>query len=150
MPFFIALFSGILFGIGLTVAQMVNPRKVLDFLDVAAIRNGGWDPSLLMVFVGALPIMFVAFQIQSRMAKPMCDATFTLPSATRVDKQLVGGAALFGIGWGMAGLCPGPAATMLPLAGNALSTGLLYVVAMLAGVLAATFVRDDQPIAVHA
>jgi uncharacterized membrane protein YedE/YeeE len=143
MSFVIALMSGILFGVGLTVSQMVSPNKVLDFLDIAAMPKGGWDPSLLMVFAGALPIMFVAFQMQKRMQKPAFETTFAVPNRTIIDKQLVSGAAIFGIGWGMAGLCPGPAVTALPLAGAALGTSLIYVVAMFAGVLTATFVRDD-------
>jgi hypothetical protein len=144
MHLLIALLSGVLFGVGLTVAQMVDPNKILNFLDLAAIPSGGWDPSLLMVFVGALPIMFAAYQLQARMQKPAFETTFSLPNRTVIDTQLVGGAAIFGIGWGLAGLCPGPAMTMLPLAGGRLSAGLVFVAAMMVGVYLATLVRDDS------
>lgn len=145
MPLFIALLAGILFGIGLTVAQMVDPQKVLNFLDVAAIAKGGWDPSLLMVFAGALPVMFVAYRIRVGMERPAFETAFAIPTRTDIDAKLVGGSAIFGIGWGLAGLCPGPAVTGLTLAGSQLSTLVLYVAAMLIGVALGKVVRDGAP-----
>ncbi len=135
MPIAAAMFAGLLFGAGLTVAQMVDPHKVLAFLDVAAIRSGGWDPTLLMVFIGALPTMFLGYLIQGRMARPLFAPTFPRPSALPIDARLLGGSALFGIGWGLAGVCPGPAITALALAGNQIGNVVLFVTAMCVGVL---------------
>lgn len=131
-----ALLSGILFGIGLTVAGMTNPQKILNFLDVAAIASGKWDPTLLMVFIGALPVMFVAYRLQAKASSPWHDASFWLPLRQEIDAPLVGGSALFGIGWGLVGLCPGPAIAALILVDSRprLGAALLFAGAMLLGV----------------
>lgn len=135
MPIAAALLAGLLFGAGLTVAQMVDPRKVLDFLDVGAIPRGGWDPTLLMVFIGALPTMFLGYLVQGRMSRPLFAPGFPRPSRSPIDARLLGGSALFGIGWGLAGVCPGPAITALALAGNQIGNVVLFVAAMCAGIM---------------
>ena len=100
-----AAVSGAVFGVGLSVAQMTNPRKVLDFLDV----TGRWDASLLLVLGAAVGVYAIAYQILRRRAAPLLDASFHWPPPGAIDARLVGGSALFGIGWGLAGYCPGPA-----------------------------------------
>lgn len=108
-----AAVSGALFGAGLYVSQMVNPLKVLRFLDFTAIPSGGWDPSLALVMASGLVVMFVAVQYARRLQKPLFDVRFHEPEYTRIDAPLVVGAALFGIGWGMSGICPGPALSLV-------------------------------------
>lgn len=122
-----ALATGTLFGLGLAVAQMTDPRKVLNFLDLA----GRWDPSLLLVLGGATGLSLLTFRFILARRAPLLDAQFHLPPPTaRVDLPLVAGSALFGIGWGLAGYCPGPAIASLGF-GN---TEALWVVpAMVAG-----------------
>lgn len=104
-----ALVSGILFGIGLTLSDMINPQRVLGFLDVA----GAWDPTLAFVMGGALLVTFPAFHFVQKFGKPVCAAQFQIPANKVIDRKLVVGAALFGIGWGLAGFCPGPAIAAL-------------------------------------
>lgn len=108
-----AAVSGLLFGIGLYVSQMVDPLKVLRFLDFTAIPTGGWDPSVAFVMGGGLIVMFAAVQYGKRLGKPLFDTAFHGPEYNRIDVPLVAGAALFGIGWGMSGICPGPAISLL-------------------------------------
>ena len=115
----IAAFAGLLFGLGLIVSGMASPTKVLGFLDLA----GAWDPSLAFVMAGAIAVGLPAFAWARR-------ANVQLPEATRIDRRLVGGSLLFGIGWGLIGLCPGPALVVLGL-GDAKALG--FVAAMLAG-----------------
>jgi uncharacterized membrane protein YedE/YeeE len=109
----VAAASGLLFGIGLYVSQMVNPFKVLRFLDFTAIPAGGWDPSLAFVMGGGLIVMFAAVQYAKRRDRPLYDTTFHGPDYNRIDTPLVAGAAIFGIGWGMSGVCPGPAISLI-------------------------------------
>lgn len=135
MQILVALVAGALFGAGLTVAQMVDPLKVQGFLDVAGIAKGTWDPTLMMVFVGALPVVYVAYAIQRRMRQPIVAAAFQIPTRSDIDARLVGGSALFGIGWGLAGICPGPAMTAFALAGTQITALLVFVAAMIAGIL---------------
>ena len=125
-----AALSGLLFGAGLYVSQMVDPLKVLRFLDFTAIPNGGWDPSLAFVIVPAIAVMFVAVRIGRRRSAPAFDARFHEPEFKKIDTPLVAGAALFGIGWALAGFCPGPALVAL---GSGSAEAGLFVVAMLAG-----------------
>ncbi len=99
------LFAGLLFGLGLAVSRMIDPAKVLGFLDVA----GNWDPSLALVMGGALAITLPAYQLAKGRAAPWLDASFQLPTAVQIDGRLLIGAAAFGAGWGLVGLCPGPA-----------------------------------------
>jgi uncharacterized membrane protein YedE/YeeE len=127
----LALVAGTIFGVGLFVSQMTNPAKVLGFLDVA----GHWDPSLALVMGGALCVTFPAFAWARRRSTPWLASSFSLPTRTDLDGRLIGGAAVFGAGWGMAGFCPGPALASLGFAEPATYP---FVAAMLVGVL---FVR---------
>ncbi len=106
-----ALFSGLVFGFGLAVSHMVDPGKVLGFLDVA----GRWDPSLLLVMLGAVVVTFMAYRAISHRPKPLFAPKFFLPTRSELDRPLIAGAAIFGIGWGLAGYCPGPAIAALGL-----------------------------------
>jgi uncharacterized membrane protein YedE/YeeE len=107
----LALLSGILFGLGLALSQMTNPNKVIDFLDLA----GNWDPSLLFVMVGALAVTGSCFWLILKRPAPLFDQKFYLSSLTSIDKPLIVGATIFGIGWGITGYCPGPALAGLGL-----------------------------------
>ncbi|HUV32388.1 MAG TPA: DUF6691 family protein [Devosiaceae bacterium] len=109
----VAAFSGMLFGAGLYVAQMTNPLVVLRFLDFGAFFNGGWDPSLGFVIVSAIAVMMVGVRIAARRSAPLFENKFYLPEFTDIDRPLVIGGVLFGIGWGMSGICPGPAITLI-------------------------------------
>src|SRR5271166_3287436 len=100
-----AFASGLLFGLGLTVSHMVDPTKVLGFLDLA----GDWDPSLALVMLGALVVAMPGYALARRLTRPLCAADFAVPSSTAVDRRLMVGALLFGTGWGLVGYCPGPA-----------------------------------------
>lgn len=125
-----AAVSGALFGAGLYVSQMIDPLKVLRFLDFGAIPSGGWDPSLAFVMASALVVMFVAMRIGRKRGAPLFDTTFHEPEYSRVDARLVGGAVLFGIGWGMAGICPGPAIALIAVLPDNL---WIFLLAMFAG-----------------
>jgi uncharacterized membrane protein YedE/YeeE len=104
-----ALFCGVLFGIGLSLSQMINPDKVLNFLDI----TGNWDPSLLFVMLGALPVAMLSFRAILKRPAPVLAESFQLSKKLSVDTLLILGSALFGIGWGLSGYCPGPAVTGL-------------------------------------
>jgi len=104
-----SLVAGILFGIGLTLSDMINPQRVLGFLDVA----GAWDPTLAFVMGGALLVTFPAFHFVKKFGKPVCALQFQIPTNKVIDRKLVVGAALFGVGWGLVGFCPGPALAAL-------------------------------------
>ena len=105
MRSFVALVAGLLFALGLGISGMSDPAKVISFLDV----TGAWDPSLAFVMGGAIGVHFFAARWAARRQKPVLDSKFHLPKGTTVDAKLLTGAALFGIGWGIAGYCPGPA-----------------------------------------
>ena len=105
MAVFFSLAAGLLFGLGLIVSGMADPAKVLGFLDLA----GAWDPSLVFVMGGAIAIGSVAFAVARRRTSSFLGLTMRLPTASDLDKRLIGGSTLFGIGWGIVGLCPGPA-----------------------------------------
>ena len=122
------LASGILFGTGLTVGGMVDPVRVRGFLDL----TGTWDPTLAFVMGGALIVMTIAWKLQGGMKHPIFAEKFSLPDRQDVDAHLVGGAALFGIGWGLAGICPGPALASLALVPLKI---LPFIGAMLLGML---------------
>ncbi len=130
--YLIALGAGLLFGLGLAVSGMHDPAKVLGFLDLAAIRGGGWDPSLALVMIGALAVALPVFQFARRRARPFAAPQFQTPAAGAIDRRLMSGAFVFGIGWGLVGYCPGPALAALAFA----STGtILFVLAMIAGMV---------------
>ncbi|MES2296073.1 MAG: YeeE/YedE family protein [Pseudomonadota bacterium] len=126
MLLFASLCCGLLFGLGLIVCGLADPAKVLAFLDVA----GAWDPSLLLVMAGAIGVSLPAFVLVKRRGRGMRGAPLHLPTATRIDRKLVFGSTMFGIGWGIAGICPGPALVGL---GFGLPQAGLFVPAMLAG-----------------
>lgn len=107
-----ALIAGILFGAGLAVSGMVDPQRVRSFLDIF----GTWDPTLAFVMGGALVPTAAAWVIQRRIARPVFSDAFDLPATRGIDKRLATGATLFGVGWGLSGLCPGPAIAGLALA----------------------------------
>lgn len=125
---FPALLAGFIFGAGLVVSDMINPQRVLAFLDLA----GAWDPTLAFVMAGALVPSAIAYLIRRGMRAPLLDATFHVPASRALDWRLLGGAALFGAGWGLVGLCPGPAVAALALGRW---QPWLFVAAMLAGML---------------
>jgi len=121
-----ALLSGLIFGLGLIVSGMADPGKVLGFLDLA----GNWDPSLALVMGGAVAVGLLAFALARRRSATLLGEALHLPTSRAVDRRLVLGSTLFGIGWGIAGFCPGPALTSL---GTGNPKAILFVVGMLAG-----------------
>lgn len=123
-----AFIAGLLFGVGLAVSQMTNPLKVLGFLDVA----GDWDASLMLVLGGAVTVTFIAFRFVLRRTEPIFDSQFHLPKLSTVDKKLIGGSALFGVGWGIAGYCPGPGLASLSTLNP---EAIVFVATLLAGML---------------
>jgi len=104
MKYFCTVFCGALFGLGLAISQMTSPQKVVGFLNV----TGDWDPSLLLVLGGAVVVTAIAFRFVPRLKRPVFDRSFEESPAGPIDGHLVAGAAIFGIGWGLAGFCPGP------------------------------------------
>jgi uncharacterized membrane protein YedE/YeeE len=121
-----AWLTGLLFGLGLALSRMSDPRVVLGFLDVA----GAFDPTLLFVLAVAVGVAVIAFRFVLRRERPVLDERFHLPTSRAINHKLVAGAAIFGIGWGLAGYCPGPALVAL---GGGLREALYFVPAMLAG-----------------
>ncbi len=114
---FVALLAGILFGAGLALSGMIDPARVLSFLDLAALRTGQWDPTLAFVMAGALVPSAIGYAMARRRTAPLLGDALAIPPAGRIDRRLIGGAILFGVGWGLVGLCPGPALAALPLGG---------------------------------
>lgn len=123
---FSALLAGLIFGFGLIVSGMINPDKVQDFLDM----SGAWDPSLVFVMGGAIAVGFIAFTVAKQRGQTLLGATIQLPTSRIIDRRLVLGSLAFGIGWGIAGICPGPG---LVLVGSGNLQGIVFVVAMLVG-----------------
>jgi uncharacterized membrane protein YedE/YeeE len=121
----LALAAGLLFGAGLALGGMTDPAVVLGFLDVA----GTWNPTLVFVMGGGLAVTFLGYRLAFRRQRPWLAGRFILPTATAIDARLLGGAALFGIGWGLAGYCPGPALASLPAlhGGTAVFVGAMLV-----------------------
>ncbi|MBU9698878.1 YeeE/YedE family protein [Rhodobacteraceae bacterium HSP-20] len=121
---------GLIFGVGISISGMANPAKVLNFFDIA----GTWDPSLVFVMGGAVVVAFFGYKIVLSRPTPVLDAKFHLPDNPRIDARLLGGSALFGIGWGIAGFCPGGA---LPALGTGQIDVFVFVAALVAGIFAA-------------
>jgi len=119
-----ALAAGLLFGLGLAISQMVNPEKILDFLDV----TGDWDPSLALVMAGAVGVAMLAFRLVLKRKQPIFDDDFHLPRLTKVDRSLLVGSGVFGLGWGIGGYCPGPGIA-------ALSAGSVEALVFVAGMV---------------
>ena len=132
-----SLLSGLVFGLGLIVSGMANPAKVLGFLDLA----GAWDPSLALVMAGAIGVGFFAFLIAKRRSLSLIGAEMKLPAATHIDKRLLTGGALFGVGWGIAGICPGPGLVAL---GMGEPKALVFVVALLMGMIVFQLLEKRQ------
>ncbi len=124
-----ALGAGFVFGTGLWISGMANPKKVLGFLDI----TGNWDPSLMLVMGGAVAVTLLGFRLVLKFPSPWLQKEFQVPAKSHIDSSLLGGAAIFGVGWGIAGYCPGPAITAL----STLSMeSVVFVAAMIAGGLA--------------
>ncbi|MDG4575973.1 MAG: YeeE/YedE family protein [Defluviicoccus sp.] len=133
-----AFLAGLLFGAGLTVSAMISPAKVLAFLDVGAVVDGRWDPSLALVMAAALATTAIGYALVLRRKAPLLAPRFVLPTAKAIDTRLIGGALVFGLGWGLVGLCPGPA--LAGLAQGSEKTAL-FVAALIAGIGAHRLLR---------
>ena len=105
----VTFFSGLIFALGLGYSQMTQPQKVIDFLDI----TGNWDPSLALVMVGAIGVHLLAYQLQKQTTRPLIEGEYQIPQSTQINAPLVMGAAIFGMGWGLSGFCPGPALVSL-------------------------------------
>lgn len=125
----VAFAAGTIFGFGLSLSGMVDPARVIGFLNIA---SGHWDPSLAFVLGGALLVALPGMAIQRQLARPALDDCFHLPTATIIDPRLVVGSAFFGAGWGLAGFCPGPAVTALSIG---LTAPFVFAAAMAAGMV---------------
>ncbi len=135
--------AGLVFGAGVTLSGMINPVKVLNFMDIA----GTWDPTLIFVMGAALAVTFAGYRLVLARKQPLFAPNFTLPKAASIDGRLVAGAALFGLGWGLTGFCPGPAVASL-IFGRAES--FVFVIAMAAGMIGAkTFMPRPLPKVAH-
>ena len=133
----VAFAVGLVFGLGLLISGMSNPAKVLGFLDLA----GDWDPSLALVMGGAVGVGMLGFAWGRRRQQALLGGPLRWPAATHIDRRLVGGSVIFGIGWGLGGICPGPALSLL---GAGRAEGVLFVLAMLAGMGAFALLRDHR------
>lgn len=122
----VALIAGIVFGFGLSLSGMLDPARIQGFLDIF----GTWDPSLMFVLGGAVVVAFIGVRLTQRMARPAFDTAFHVPVTNAIDGRLILGSAIFGIGWGLGGFCPGPAVASLSLG---IWQGWLFVIAMIAG-----------------
>jgi uncharacterized membrane protein YedE/YeeE len=134
MPLLAQFLLGLLFGTGLIVAGMSDPAKVLNFLDLGGVATGAWDPSLALVLLSATAVTFVGYRLVLRRPRPVFDARFHLPHKTAIEAPVIVGPAIFGVGWGLVGLCPGSAFTAL---GTGRPEVLLFVTAMLLGMVGA-------------
>lgn len=125
---------GLIFGTGIALSGMANPAKVLNFFDIA----GTWDPSLAFVMGGALLVTAIGYRLVLHRTRPVCEAKFHLPTSRKLDLPLMAGSAVFGIGWGISGFCPGGA---IPALGLGETSAWAFVGAMLVGIFAARSVR---------
>jgi len=130
MKLFPIFLTGLIFGVGISISGMANPAKVMNFFDIA----GTWDPSLAFVMGGALLVAGIGYRIVFRRPAPMMDTTFHLPQNNHIDARLLGGSAVFGIGWGITGFCPGAA---IPVIGTGNVNVLLFMAALMIGIFAA-------------
>lgn len=137
MPIFTSFLAGLVFGLGLVLSGMANPAKVLGFLDLA----GSWDPSLALVMLGAITVGLVAFAIAKRRKMSFLGLPINLPTSRDIDRRLLGGGLLFGIGWGIAGFCPGPALANL---GMGEVKAVVFVAAMLVGMALFEFLEHRR------
>lgn len=134
----VAFACGLLFGVGLLVSQMSNPAKVIGFLDIA----GQWDPSLAFVMAGAVAVFAVLYRAALRRRAPLFDSRFFVPESTRIDASLFSGAAIFGVGWGLSGFCPGPAVVS---AGFGDPRVWVFLAAVIVGMLIFRWVPGRKP-----
>ncbi|MDO8432819.1 MAG: YeeE/YedE family protein [Candidatus Binatus sp.] len=126
--YLVSLASGVVFALGLGISGMTRPSKVIGFLDFA----GDWDPSLGLVMAGAMGVYAIAYQASRRMGAPLLSTSFAIPAQSNLDGRLIAGAALFGIGWGLGGFCPGPAITSMA---SGQAPVFVFVIAMAAGMI---------------
>jgi uncharacterized membrane protein YedE/YeeE len=133
-----ALASGIIFGAGLGISQMTNPDKVLDFFDIF----GAWDPSLAFVMGGAVAVTMIAFRYVLKRPNPLLAERFNLPTKSDIDARLIGGSAIYGVGWGLVGFCVGPSIAALAYGDNRV---VIFVVALIAGAWIANIVTRAKP-----
>ena len=138
MFIFTSLLAGLVFGLGLIVSGMANPAKVLGFLDL----TGNWDPSLALVMGGAIGISFFAFLFAQKRSRSLIGADMRLPGGRDIDRRLVVGGLLFGVGWGIAGFCPGPGLVAL---GMGEVKALIFVASMLTGMIVFEFLERRRP-----
>ncbi len=138
MRLLITYLIGVIFGVGISISGMANPAKVLNFFDFAGI----WDPSLAFVMGGAVIVAFVGYRFVLKRPAPMMGARFILPTRRDLDLPLIGGSAVFGIGWGIAGFCPGGA---LPALGTGNTSVFIFVAALLAGIFASKMIQSALP-----
>ena len=132
---------GLVFGVGLVISGMSDPAKVLNFLDLAAIGSRSWDPSLAFVMAGAVAVTFIGFAVVLKRPRPLFAETFHLPTRRELDFRIVSGPVIFGVGWGLAGFCPGPAFTAIGFGSGAAA---MFVAAMLAGMLLARWLANRR------
>jgi uncharacterized membrane protein YedE/YeeE len=137
MKLIFALFTGLVFGVGIALSGMMNPAKVFNFFDVA----GTWDPSLAFVMGGAVIITFIGYRLVWRRDAPLFGGRFQIPTSNAIDARLIGGSAIFGIGWGIAGFCPGAA---IPALGTGRWEVALFLVAVTAGFYARRLIATAQ------
>ena len=130
---------GLIFGLGLLISGMSDPAKILNFLDFAGIATGTWDPSLALVMAGAVAVTSAGFAWVLRQPRPLFGGKFHLPTRQELDLRIISGPAIFGLGWGLAGFCPGPALTALGFGSPA---AFVFVGAMLAGMLFARWLAN--------
>ncbi|WP_020166573.1 MULTISPECIES: DUF6691 family protein [Methylotenera] len=125
---FVAFISGVIFALGLLISGMADPNKVLAFLDI----TGSWDPSLMFVMIGAIPIAYLAFRYTEDKPSAILGDEFHTVKKTEIDQKLIVGSSLFGIGWGLSGICPGPAIVIL---GLNIHKGIIFFAALIVGIL---------------
>ncbi|MDJ0857459.1 MAG: YeeE/YedE family protein [Dinoroseobacter sp.] len=137
MRLFSTYLIGLIFGVGISISGMINPAKVLNFFDIA----GTWDPSLIFVMGGALVTTFVGYKLVFGRQAPVFETTFSVPASRTIDAKLIGGSAVFGIGWGIAGFCPGGA---LPALGTGRWEVFAFTAALIAGIFLARFIQSNS------
>jgi uncharacterized membrane protein YedE/YeeE len=135
MRFVLIYLIGVIFGTGIVLSGMANPAKVINFFDIA----GTWDPSLAFVMGGALIVTAIGYRVVFGRERPLYEGRFNLPTARNLDARLIGGSAVFGIGWGISGFCPGGA---LPALGTGKPDVFIFVAAMLAGIFGAKYLQS--------
>jgi hypothetical protein len=139
MTILIQFAIGLVFGLGLIVSGMSNPAKVLNFLDVGGISAGTWDASLAFVMAGAVAVTFIGFSYVLKLARPLFAERFYVPTRRDIDPRIIIGPAIFGIGWGLVGFCPGPALTAL---GFGSASAFIFVAAMCVGMVLARIIAN--------